>query len=81
MNRALALIVAIALGFAAAFLVTAFSMATLYGVLWIFVFGDDPWPTWVRSGLDIAVYAVGFLLWAIFGWLIWKRLTAPRGEG
>jgi hypothetical protein len=54
--------------------------ATLYGVLWIFVFGDDSWPPWVDRTLNLATPVVGLILWAYFAWLIWKRVSAPAAN-
>jgi hypothetical protein len=78
-NRWLALFVAIIAGGACAFvLVLGFTVATL-GVLWIYIFGDDPWPPWVGTGLDVVVPLVGVASWAGAAWIIWKRLSdSPR---
>ena len=44
------------------------------GLLWIFVFGDDPWPGWPMTALNVLIPIVGLFLWAMFGWQIWLRL-------
>ena len=48
--------------------------AGLVGSLWLFVFGDDVWPGWVMTTLNILIPIVGLFLWAVFGWQIWLRL-------
>lgn len=51
----------------------------LYSVLWIFVFGDDPWPEWARTALDLAIPVLGILLWIVLALLIWNRLRPRTG--
>jgi hypothetical protein len=69
------LLLAIIGGAAAAVFVTIFGFAGVGGILWIFVFGDDPWPGWVYTVLDTAIPIVGLLLWAWFSRSIWLRLS------
>ena len=33
------------------------------GVLWLFVFGDSPWPSWTDTAIPAAVLAVAAVLW------------------
>ena len=75
MNRWIALLLAVIGGAAAALFVTMFGAAGLGGILWIFVFGDDTWPTWAYTLLDTAIPIVGLLLWALFSRAIWLRLS------
>jgi hypothetical protein len=73
-NRAIALLLA-AIGGAAVALFTAMLFGgALLGVLWLFVFGDDPWPASAEIALNIALPVLGLFLWAVFGWQIWLRL-------
>ena len=74
MNRWLALAIAIVAGGAFAFAALLLAVAAGYGLLWIYVFGDNPWPAWVEPVLNIAVVLVGSLLWGIAAWRIWTRL-------
>ena len=76
MNRGLALLLAIVAGGVVAFCVVAAGTAVLAGFLWIYVFGDDPWPDWVETGLNIAIPTVGLLLWVVASWRVFLRLTA-----
>jgi hypothetical protein len=73
-NRALAVLLAIIGGAAAALFAVIVFGGALLGILWLFVFGDDPWPGWAESALNIAIPLVGLFLWAVFGWQIWLRL-------
>jgi hypothetical protein len=79
-NRWVALLLAIIGGAAAALALVMFGTAGLFGLLWIFVFGDDPWPGWVESALNIAIPIIGLALWALFSWAIWNRLKSPHSE-
>ena len=81
MNRALALLVAIAGGALAALGVVIVAGGGLLGLLWLYVFGDDPWPSWAEHALNLAIPLAGLLLWAVFGWTIWRRLTSPPATG
>ena len=80
MNRWVALLLAIIGGAAAALAILMFGTAAAVGALWIFVFGDDPWPAWFEPTLNIAIPIVGLVLWAMFSWAIWNRLKTPRQE-
>jgi hypothetical protein len=73
-NRALTVLLAIIGGAAAALFAVIVFGGALLGILWLFVFGDDPWPGWAESALNIAIPLVGLFLWAVFGWQIWLRL-------
>ena len=74
MNRSIALLLAVIGGAAAALFALFLLGGGLLGVLWLFVFGDDPWPGWAEVALNIAIPLAGLFLWAVFGWQIWLRL-------
>lgn len=73
MNRFAAALLAIIGGAAIALGVLMIGTGAVRGLLWIFVFGDDPWPGWVMTTLNVLIPIVGLLLWAMFGWQIWLR--------
>jgi hypothetical protein len=73
-NRFAAALLAIIGGAAIALGVLMIGTGAVAGLLWIFVFGDDPWPGWAMTTLNVLIPIVGLLLWAIFGWQIWLRL-------
>jgi len=73
-NRVIAALLAIIGGGAAALGAMMLGTGMLAGFLWIFVFGDDPWPGWAMTTLNILIPIVGLFLWALFGWQIWLRL-------
>jgi hypothetical protein len=77
-NRGIALLLAIIGGAAVALALSMLGTAALFGLLWIFVFGDDPWPGSVEPTLNIAIPIIGLLLWAAFSWAIWNRLKSPH---
>jgi hypothetical protein len=69
-------------GFFASLIVSFFIFGAAAGVLWLFVFGDNPWPS--RTGnLLLFLYAVTFLaVWIAFmawGYLIGRKLEAEPG--
>ena len=74
MNRFAAALLAIIGGAAVALGVLMIGTGAVAGLLWIFVFGDDPWPGWAMTTLNVLIPIVGLLLWAMFGWQIWLRL-------
>ena len=74
MNGAIAALLAIVGGGAVALGVLMLGTGALGGFMWIFVFGDDPWPGWAMTMLNILIPILGLLLWAVFGWQIWLRL-------
>ena len=82
MNRWLALAIAIVLGGLAALILTVSITISLIGILWMFVFGDDSWPAWVETALDLLTGPLALALWALLALLIWHRLTrGPRPAG
>jgi hypothetical protein len=46
-------------------IVSIFGFAALAGILWLYVFGDNPWPAYIEPIL--AAFFVGTVL---FGWLV-----------
>ena len=78
MNRWAALLLAVIGGAAVALGLSMLGAAALFGLLWIFVFGDDPWPGWVEPSLNVAIPIAGLALWALFSWAIWNRLKSPH---
>jgi hypothetical protein len=79
-NRWVALLLAVIGGAAVALALSMLGTAALFGFLWIFVFGDDPWPGWVEPALNIAIPIIGLVLWAAFSWAIWNQLKSPLRE-
>ena len=78
MNRWIALLLAIAGGAIAAYAAVVLVGGALLGMLWLYVFGDDPWPAWAVTALDVLIPVGGLGLWATFGWLIWSRVNGAR---
>jgi len=80
-NRWLALVLALFGGALAAWFGAMGAFAMLYGVLWIFVFGDSPWPDWVDAVLPVLllVFAAGVFL--VTAWLIWRNLRGRPAAG
>jgi hypothetical protein len=42
-------------------------------VFWLFVFGDDPWPSWAEVALVVAGYGAGFVVFASVAIVMWRR--------
>jgi len=74
-NRWLALLLAVVAGGFGAFCVVAAGTAALAGFLWIYVFGDDPWPDWAMRSLNLAIPVIGLVLWAVFALVLWRRFS------
>ena len=79
MSRWLALLIAVIGGGVAAFAAAIGFVAVSYGVLWIYVFGDDPWPKWVDPVLGVLLFAVALGVWVAVGLLIWRQLVRRPG--
>lgn len=63
------------------FFVSGFISLLLFGVsmgvLWIFVFGDNPWPSSTETILSILLVSIFLLMWIgtiVIGYLIGKKL-------
>ena len=66
-------------GFLISGIFTLFILGASMGVLWLFIFGDDPWPSSVDIVLPIILVLIFVLLWVgliAFGYHIGKRLEA-----
>ena len=74
MNRWVALLLAVVGGAAGAWAATLLFTGALFGFLWIFVFGDSPWPAWVDPVAGILLIVVGLGLWAAMAWAIWLKV-------
>ena len=81
MNRGLALLISVIGGAVGALAVVIAVGGGLLGLLWLYVFGDDPWPVWAENFLNLAIPIAGLVLWAIIGWIIWRRLTGLPEAG
>ena len=75
------LLLAIVGGAIAAYTTVLLVGGAVLGVLWLWVFGDDPWPRWVTTSFDILLLVFGLFLWAVFGWQIWLRFKGSRPAG
>jgi hypothetical protein len=74
LNRIVAVLLAVLGGAAVAIGMLMLGTGAVAGILWIFVFGDDPWPGWATTALNILIPVAGMFLWAVFSWQIWLRL-------
>lgn len=81
MNRWLALAIAVIGGGIAAFAAAIAFVGTVYGFLWIYVYGDNPWPGWVEPVMSALLLIVAFGVGAGVGWIIWTRLRTPPAAG
>lgn len=76
-----AILLAIVGGAIAAYTTILLIAGAMLGVLWLWVFGDDVWPTWVTKGFEILIPVGGLILWAIFGGMIWARIKRELPTG
>ena len=73
MNRWLALALALFGGALAAWFGAMGAFAIFYGVLWIFVFGDSPWPQWVDAALPVLLLLVAIPGAVAVAWAVYVR--------
>ena len=74
MSRLFAVLLSLVGGAAFALAAITGATALIAGVLWIFVFGDDPWPEWVMAVLNLLIPLAGLFLWAMASRQIWQRI-------
>jgi hypothetical protein len=64
-------------GFFISVIISFFLFGAVMGVLWIFIFGDNPWPASVENSLGVVFVLAFLILWIgliIAGYFIGKRL-------
>jgi hypothetical protein len=57
--------------------ISIFGFTALAGILWLYVFGDNPWPAFVEPALAVLFVLTVLILWMVFlvmGFFIGKRL-------
>ena len=74
MKRWVAPLLAIIGGAIAAYTTILLLAGFLLGVGYLWLFGDDLWPSWATRGFDLLILIGGLIFWALFGLLIWARL-------
>lgn len=63
-------------------IVTMIVLGMLFGVLWLFVFGDNAWPSAMEPVLTILAIVIFLAVWAALTWLGYRmgaRLQDDRG--
>lgn len=75
MNRRLALLIAIVGGAVLGYFVFLFVAGAVLGLLWLYVFGDDPWPEWSDYVVGTVIVLGGLVCWFICARLIWLGLS------
>lgn len=63
-------------------LATFVVLGAMYGVLWIYVFGDSTWPAWTGQAAPVLMVLVFFSLWLITmvaGYVVGKKLESVSG--
>ena len=64
-------------GFFVSAIASLFVFGGLLGILWIYVFGDNPWPSSIETTLSILIVLAFLLVWAgssILGYGIGRKL-------
>ena len=74
MNRWAALLLSIIGGAILAYCLLLVVGGAMLGVLWLYVFGDDPWPEWSNYLIGAALVIGGLIAWLAAARMIWERL-------
>jgi len=68
-------------GFFISVMLSLFLFGTLFGILWIFVYGDNPWPDSITDVSGMLLILAFLILWAgliAVGYFVGKKLeTTP----
>jgi len=75
-NRWLLLLLAVVGGAIVAYVAVLIAVGGIAGLLWIFVFGDDPWPEGWEIVVAIIAGLIGFATWFAAARQIWNRFSA-----
>ena len=73
MNRIIVALLAIVGGAIASYFCIMLLGGAILGALWLYVFGDNPWPTGWEPFLIVFLVAMGLALWVLFARAIWMR--------
>ena len=76
MSRGTALLISIIGGAILGYVLFLLVAGAVLGFLWIYVFGDDPWPKWSEPVLGAAIIVGGFASWAYCALKIWRNLQS-----
>ena len=69
-------------GFFVSGIISVFAAGASLGFLWIYIFGDNPWPASTETALAIVLILTFLILWIAFviiGYVIGKRLENDPG--
>jgi hypothetical protein len=69
-------------GFLVSLLITIIFFSALAGFLWLYLFGDDNWPSYLETLLPILFIITFLLLWIasiVYGYFTGKRLEDVTG--
>jgi hypothetical protein len=58
-------------------IVSIFLFGAFAGIFWLYVFGDNPWPSFIEQLTSIAFVLSGLILWIasiVLGFIVGKRL-------
>lgn len=76
MSRGLALLIAVIGGALLGYALLLVVAGGVIGFLWLYVFGDDPWPAWSDYVLGGAIVFGGLVSWMICSRIIWRALKS-----
>jgi energy-coupling factor transporter transmembrane protein EcfT len=69
-------------GLTVSLFITGIVFAVVFGVLWLFVFGDSPWPAWTEWLVPALMLALFSSLWigaGVTGYFVGKKREAEPG--
>ena len=76
MSRGLLLLLAVVGGAIVAYVALLVAVGGIVGLLWIFVFGDDPWPMGWQIVVMVVAGLIGLYTWLVAARHIWNRFRA-----
>ena len=79
MSRWLALLLSILGGAIIAYCLLLAVGGAVLGFLWLYVFGDDPWPAWSNYVLGTAIVLGGLFAWLAGARMIWEHIQRRFG--
>lgn len=80
MNRWLRILLSIVGGAIVGYCLFLLAAGAILGILWLYVFGDDPWPAWSDYVVGSILLIGGAAAWYFSARTIWTHLKREAGQ-